>query len=272
MVKNLILNSIFALHVKLTYMKKNSFLLLAFTVVTIITFGCMNKNKSQIEKISLIKSDSSQLSYTLPSPVLEGSLSVEEALSTRRSHRSFIDEKISAEDISQILWAAYGITKPLSGFPLTQGGLRTAPSAGAMYPLQLYVLIGKVSDIEPGVYKYIPRGHRIVRVIDKDVRDQLCSAALDQEMIKTAPASLFYSADFSITMKRYGERGRERYVCMDLGHSAENVYLQAEALHMGTCAIGAFTDDEVRAVMQLPENEEPLYIMPIGKYYRKSEL
>jgi SagB-type dehydrogenase family enzyme len=155
--------------------------------------------------------------------------------------------------------------------PGLKGGLRTAPSAGATYPLQLYVLIGKVTGIEPGVYKYVPQGHRIIRVIDRDVKASLASAALGQEMIKIAPACLFYSADFSLTTGRYGERGRERYVCMDLGHSAENVYLQAEALHLGTCAVGAFNDAEVRAVMQLPANEEPLYIMPIGRYYQKSE-
>jgi len=252
-------------------MKYNSSLLLIILIVALVTTGCMNKNKSQEDKTPLMKNDSSRLSYTLPSPVLQGTVSVEEAISKRRSHRSFIEEKISAEDISQILWAAYGITQPIPDRPGLKGGLRAAPSAGAMYPLQLYVLIGKVSDIEPGVYKYVPQGHGIVRVIDKDVKALLASAALGQEMIKTAPACLFYSADFSITTRRYAERGRERYVCMDVGHSAENVYLQAEALHLGTCAIGAFNDAEVRAVMQLPENEEPLYIMPIGRYYQKSE-
>jgi SagB-type dehydrogenase family enzyme len=252
-------------------MKHNSSLLLIILIVAIVTTGCMNKNKPQEEVSPLVKSDSSQLSYSLPSPLLGGTVSVEEALSKRRSHRAYVDEQISAEDISQILWAAYGITRPMPGYPRINGGLRTAPSAGATYPLQVYVLIGKVKGIEPGAYKYVPLGHRIIRVIDRDVKASLASAALGQEMIKIAPACLFYSADFSRTTSQYGDRGRERYVCMDLGHSAENVYLQAEALHLGTCAIGAFNDAEVRAVMQLPENEEPLYIMPIGKYYQKSE-
>jgi SagB-type dehydrogenase family enzyme len=252
-------------------MKYNSSLLLIILIVALVTAGCMNKNKPQEDKTPLMKNDSSRLSYTLPSPVLGGTVSVEEALSKRRSHRYYVDEQISAEDISQILWAAYGITRPMPGYPRINGGLRTAPSAGATYPLQVYVLIGKVKGIETGVYKYVPVGHRIIRVIDRDVKASLASAALGQEMIKIAPACLFYSADFSITTARYGDRGKERYVCMDLGHSAENVYLQAEALHLGTCAIGAFNDAEVRAVMQLPENEEPLYIMPIGKYYQKSE-
>jgi len=170
-----------------------------------------------------------------------------------------------------MLWAAYGITRPLSGYPQTRGGLRTAPSAGARYPLEVYVLIGNVKDIEAGVYKYNQREHKIIRTIEIDVRKDLAAAALDQEMIYEAPACLFWSAVFSRNTSKYGERGRERYVCMDLGHSAQNVYLQAEALHLGTCAIGAFQDEEVSEVMQLPEDEEPLYIMPFGKYYNVSE-
>lgn len=237
----------------------------------LLTLGCTNDHTPDDQKQSLMKSETHTLEYTLPAPLLSGKVSVEEALSKRRSHRSFTNEAISAEDISQILWSAYGITHPLSGYPQTQGGLRTAPSAGALYPLKIYVLIGRVKGIEPGVYRYSSKEHKLARVIDRDVRDQLADAALRQEMISTAPVVIFYSADFSLNTRKYGERGRERYVCMDLGHSAQNVYLQAEALHLGTCAIGAFNDAEVRAVMQLPENEEPLYIMPIGQYYHRSE-
>ena len=97
---------------------------------------------------------------------------------------------------------------------------------------------------------------------------KLAEAALNQEMIADAPVSLFYSAVYARTMQRYGARGREHYVPMDLGHSAQNVYLQAEALGLGTCAIGAFNDEQVAKVMNLPDEEEPLYIMPIGRYYR----
>jgi SagB-type dehydrogenase family enzyme len=263
---------IFAVNITIISMELKNLLLPALAaVIIIITYGCMTKNRPRSDRQPLTRSDNGQLTYTLPSPSFEGTVSVEKAIARRRSHRSYIGISISAEDLSQILWAAYGITKPLSGYPHTMGGLRTAPSAGALYPLQIYVLIGNVKGIEPGVYKYFSQGHKIVRVIDKDVRSQLCSAALNQSMIKTAPACIFYSADFSVTTQVYGNRGRERYVCIDLGHSAENVYLQVEALHLGTCAIGAFNDSEVRAVMQLPENEEPLYIMPIGRYFPKSE-
>jgi SagB-type dehydrogenase family enzyme len=248
------------------------FTFLMWSLSFILLWGC---NKSSGEKLKdavmLTKIDSIQLTYVLPSPILKGSLTVEEALLNRRSHRHFQDREIPAEYLSQILWASYGITMARSDYSFLRGGLRTAPSAGALYPLEIYVLIGKVKGIEPGVYKYISQGHKIVRTIDKDIRQELCAAALDQKMIKEAPAVLFYSAIFKRTTEKYGSRGRERYVCTDLGHSAQNVYLQVEALHLGTCSIGAFDDNLVKKVMQLPEVEEPLYIMPIGYYFNQAE-
>ena len=247
-----------------------NYILILFSV-TLLNFGCMGKVNTSEKTTGLTKIDSTQLTYALPAPRIKGVLSVEEALSHRRSHRSYLKDAISAEDLSQILWAAYGITKPMPKNPRLMGGLRTSPSAGALYPLELYALIGNVKDIEPGVYKYIPPGHKIIKIIDKDIRRELSIAALNQEMISIAPACLFYSAVFNRTAEKYGNRGRERYVCMDMGHSAQNVYLQAEALNLGTCAIGAFDDVQVKEVMQLPEEEEPLYIMPIGKYYKGSE-
>ncbi|MDX9728107.1 MAG: SagB/ThcOx family dehydrogenase [Bacteroidales bacterium] len=244
---------------------------ISVALLAVLVLGCNTGGNPDEQRQSLMKNDVNILEYTLPAPVLTGKVSVEEALASRRSHRHFTNESISAEDLSQLLWAAYGITWPLSGYPLTQGGLRTAPSAGALYPLKIYVLAGRVKGIEPGVYRYSSREHKLTMAIDHDVREQLSVAALRQEMIKTAPAVIFYSADFSLNTVKYGDRGRERYVCMDLGHSAENVYMQAEALHLGTCAIGAFNDEAVRNIMQLPENEEPLYIMPVGQYYHKTE-
>ncbi len=229
--------------------------------------------KSKVPETQSIRSenDSTGFSYILPAPAMEGTVSVEKALANRRSHRSFVSGQISSQDISQILWAAYGVTKPWSGKNQTGEGLRTAPSAGGIYPLEIYVLIGNVKDIEPGVYKYIAAGHKITRTINEDMKSQLCAAALGQEMIMKAPACLVYSAVYSRVTERYGERGQDRYVCMDLGHSAENVYLQAEALNLGTCAVGAFKDEEVKAVMHMPDEEEPLYIMPIGRYFDKPE-
>jgi len=204
----------------------------------------------------------------LPAPQLDGTISVEKALYDRRSQRRFQDKEISLENLSQILWAAYGITLPLENPAFLRGGLRTAPSAGALYPLEIYVAVGKVTGVEPGVYRYIADGHKMVKIIDEDLREELTSAAWGQKMVEEAPASVIYTAIFSRMTNKYGERGRERYVCMDLGHSAQNVYLQAEALGLGTCAIGAFTDAQVAKLLNLPKEEEPLYIMPIGYYDR----
>jgi len=200
----------------------------------------------------------------LPSPQLDGFVSIEKALHERRSRRDFQDKEVSLENISQILWAAYGITLPNTDYPFLRGGFRTAPSAGGLYPLEIYIAVGKVHGLAPGLYKYVPDGHKILKIIDGDVRSELCVAALGQPMIREAPVSIVYTAVFSRTTSKYGQRGRERYVCIDLGHSAENVYLQVEALGLGTCAAASFSDEKMSEVLQLPKEEEPLYIMPIG--------
>ena len=205
------------------------------------------------------------LTYTLPVPDIKGSRPFEEVLSQRRSRRSFSGEAVSIEAISQILWAANGISEA-PDHPGKYKGLRTTPSAGATYPLELYLLAGNITGIDPGVYRYSPSGHSLTRVIDRDIKTEMASAALNQDMIESAPACLFFSAVYDRSTNVYGRRGSERYVCMDLGHAAQNVYLQAEALHLGTCAIGAFNDLAVIRLMQLPDHETPLYIMPIGRY------
>ena len=239
------------------------FLILAF-------FGWFSKTSAnQGDNAALTKTENAQLTYILPSPKTAGSVSVEEALANRRSHRHFQNRELSAEQLSQILWAAYGITKPVPDRPVLRGGLRTAPSAGALYPFEIYAVVGNVTGIEPGFYKYVSQEHKIVRTIDKDIRKELSAAALGQAMVRDAPITVVYCAVFSRMTQKYGERGRERYVCMDLGHSAQNIYLQAEALHLGTCAIGAFKDGSVSALLQLPTEEEPLYLMPVG--YLKSQ-
>ena len=235
-------------------------------VIIFIGSTMLNNDNHDENRVSLTKTEGPDLAYILPSPKNNGDLSVEEALQNRRSRRSFQDIGISADQLSQVLWAAYGVTDPKSGSSL-RGGLRTAPSAGALYPFEIYVAIGKVKDIEPGLYKYISQEHKIIRTINKDIKNELSAAALNQDMIKEAPVVVIYSAIYSRMTDTYGKRGHDRYVCIDLGHSAQNVYLQAEALRLGTCAIGAFTDDKVSQVLQLPEEEEPLYIMPIGNYF-----
>jgi SagB-type dehydrogenase family enzyme len=235
-------------------MKYGLFCLLLFIVFPI----CINQTSANAANNNIVtRTGAQQMTYILPAPKTDGEISVEKALSNRRSRRDFQNKALSTDQLSQILWASYGISSPR--------GLRTAPSAGARYPLEIYAIIGNVEGIEPGVYRYIPSEHKIVRTIDKDVRKELSEAALGQNMVAVAPASVFYSAVFNRTTATYGERGL-RYVYMDLGHSAQNIYLQVEALHLGTCAIGAFTDKMIRQVLELPANEEPLYLMPIGYY------
>jgi len=236
-----------------------------FGLIIIACLGCFSITlANEGSRVVLTVTEDSQLTYLLPSPNTEGNVSVAEALANRRSHRRFQDSELSAEQLSQILWAAYGITVPMDRQQL-RGGLRTTPSAGALYPLEIYVVIGNVTGIEAGVYKYISKEHMITRTIEKDIRKELSAAALDQTAVRDAPLTLVYSAVFSRISGRYGERGRARYVYIELGHSAQNVYLQAEALRLGTCAIGAFTDNRVSELLRLPAEEEPLYLMPVGR-------
>ncbi len=202
----------------------------------------------------------------LPKPRFESDISLEETLHKRRSIRNYSDDPLTMEEVSQILWAAYGLTKPYPGGPaFLRGGLKTAPSAGARYPLEIYLVAGNVTELSAGIYKYKAEDHSIVKISDGDVRKKLAKAALEQSWIQEAPASLVYSAVYSRTTDIYGDRGRERYVCMDLGHSAENVYLQAVALDMGTVAIGAFSDIKVKLLINMTREEEPIYIMSLGK-------
>jgi len=212
----------------------------------------------------LSETANSQLTYYLSPPETGGGISVEEALMNRRSQRNFQSKELSEEHLSQILWAAYGITEPMPDNPPPGGGLRTSPSAGALYPLEIYVAAGNVAGIESGVYKYIPGEHMIVRVVDRDVREELSAASLSQAMLKDAAITVIYTAVFDRVEARYGQRGRERYVFMEIGHSAQNIYLQAESLGLGTCAIGAFTDSALSSLLMLPSDEEPLYLMPVG--------
>jgi len=192
----------------------------------------------------------------LPQPRLDSGTSVEKALHGRRSIRDYRDEPLTLAEIGQLLWAAQGVTAP--------GGFRTAPSAGALYPLELYLAAGNVRDLAPGIYRYRPHSHTLIQLLPGDRRGELCSAALHQEAIRKAPAALVFSAVFARTTGKYGKRG-VRYVHMDHGHAAENVYLQAVSLHLGTVVIGAFNDAAIKRVMSMHLEEEPLSILPVGR-------
>ncbi|MBN2071673.1 MAG: SagB/ThcOx family dehydrogenase [Candidatus Krumholzibacteriota bacterium] len=202
----------------------------------------------------------------LPVPALDSGYSIEKALRERRSVRKYTSDPVTLEEVSQLLWAAYGITYTRDEMPdFIRGGLKTAPSAGARYPLEIYMVAGNVTGLEAGIYWYIPDGHKLIKLASGDIRSDLQESCLGQKFAGEAPASIVWSAVYERCTEKYGDRGRDRYVCMDLGHSAENVYLQCGSLGLGTCAIGAFTDESLKAVMGMTEEEVPLYVMPVGR-------
>ncbi|MCX7880052.1 MAG: SagB/ThcOx family dehydrogenase [Ignavibacteria bacterium] len=192
----------------------------------------------------------------LPQPRYDSKTSVERALLERRSIRDYQDKPIKLSDLSQLLWAAQGITDQSSNF-------RTAPSAGALYPLEIYVVIANVEGVATGVYKYNPYRHEIVKIKDGDIRAELSAEALWQTWIRKSSIIIIFTAVYERTTKKYGNRGI-RYVHMEVGHSAQNVYLQAVSLGLGTAVIGAFNDAEVQKVVGMEKDEQPLYIMPVG--------
>ncbi|MDF2955064.1 SagB/ThcOx family dehydrogenase [Candidatus Alkanophaga liquidiphilum] len=182
----------------------------------------------------------------LPEPQREGKIFLEEAIRKRKSRRRFSVRSLTAAQLSQLIWAAKKI-----------------PSAGALYPLELYAVIGKdcVEGADAGVYRC--EIGRITLHKPGDLRLELASACLHQMFIAEAPVSFVIAAEYERTTRRYGERGI-RYVLMEVGHAGQNIYLQCEALGLGTVAIGAFYDDEVSSVLNLPKMHRPLYVMPVG--------
>jgi SagB-type dehydrogenase family enzyme len=191
----------------------------------------------------------------LSEPKVSGKSLIEELIEKRRSVRRYTERKLSESVISHILWVAQGIS--------SEDGLRTAPSAGALYPLEVHIVAGEGSGLEPGTYRYIPEEHMLIQEIAGDVREQLSRAALSQPMVKNAFVSIVISAVYPRITSKYGKRGL-RYAHMEAGHAAQNIYLLGVELGIGTCTIGAFEDEEVKKVLKLPVNEDPLYILPLG--------
>ncbi len=186
---------------------------------------------------------------TLPEPNKSGSMPLEQAIAVRRSRRHFLPKPLTLEQIGQLAWAAQGQD--------AGGKYRTTPSAGATYPLELFVIT------DEGLFRYLPAKHSLERFAGQDLRALLASAAWGQEFVQAAPLTLVLAAEFSRTTGRYGKRGI-RYVYMEAGHAAQNVHLQAETLGLGSVAVGAFDDAAVSKVLSLPRNLEPLYMVTVG--------
>jgi SagB-type dehydrogenase family enzyme len=193
----------------------------------------------------------------LPDPSFDGSRSVEAALVIRRSVREFLDDLLTLEEIGQLLWAAQGITGPT--------GKRTAPSAGALYPLEIYVATSE------GVFHYDPIRHCLLVLMDEDARPSLYEAAVRQESVLSAPAVFIISAVFERTTQKYGEERGPGYVYMEAGHVAQNLLLQAVALNLGGVPIGAFYEERIKGFLELPDDHEPIYLVPIGRPLDQSD-
>jgi len=188
----------------------------------------------------------------LPQPITKGTISLEEVIAKRRSQRSFDKKELSTYQISQLLWAAQGITEKRGDY-----GLRSAPSAGALYPMQIYALT------KDGAYHYLPEKHALEVLSESDLRGDLCKASLGQSSVRDAPLDIVICAVYERVTSKYGQRG-VRYVDIETGHAAQNIHLQAVALGLSSVPVGAFKDEAVKKCLSLPAACEPLYIIPIG--------
>lgn len=186
----------------------------------------------------------------------DGPLSVEAALARRRSVRTFADQGLTVQQIGQLLWAAQGVTEPARG-------LRAAPSAGALYPIEVDVIAVGTAGLADGVYRYVPSEHALVQRRSGDLRADVRAGALDQDALAQAPLILALWGVESRTAARYGPRARS-FVLLEAGHAAQNVLLQAVALDLASVPIGAFDADQLRRTLGAGRDEELLYLLPIG--------
>ena len=191
----------------------------------------------------------------LPAARRDRGLALEKALSERRSAREFTAAALRLTDIAQLLWAAQGVTAP--------DGCRTAPSAGALYPLEALLVAIRVEELLSGTYRYDGATHRLVRTSGEDCSAELARAAYGQTWLRDAGVIVVLTGIEGRTRRKYGERG-VRYVHMEAGHAAQNILLQAVSLGLGAAVVGAFDDEQVRTVLALDAAERPLYLIPVG--------
>lgn len=235
-------------------MKKNLSLTIILLAAVIVLSGflflflradCLFKeNKNMAISEEIIK---------LPEPRKDSDFSLERAINERRSVRSYTAEKISLAEISQLLWASQGLTSETK---------RAAPSAGALYPMEIYA-VGAFGDYEAGIYHYQPQSHSLARLKSGDFRPVLSEIGLSQRWIEKAPLNLVVTGVVSRTAAKYGERAGQ-YVALEAGHVGQNIYLQAEALGLGTVAVGAFDDEQMAELFSFEESQKAYYIFPVG--------
>ena len=196
----------------------------------------------------------------LPSPSYKGTVSVEEALKARRTHRSFQSRPLTLKQFSQILWGAYGVTDRKYG-----SFLKTAPSAGALYPLDIYGVVGQdgVETLAAGIYHFRPENHTVELVKQGDLRAEVAGHALRQMWMAKAPLMLVITGEYNRSSMKYGPRG-VTYTHIEAGHVGQNIFLQAEAIGLKAGIVGAFNNRSVITTMGLPPSHDPLLIMPVG--------
>ena len=203
---------------------------------------------------SIASQQTPSTTISLPKPDVDHGLPLNKTLKSRRSHRRFANKSISLTQLSQLLWSAQGVTHFF--------GFRTAPSAGALYPLELYIVVNNVEQLSQGIYHYIPGSHELELIIKGKYHKQLAQAA-GQSSIKKASATFVLTAVIERTERKYGPRAK-RYVHIEAGSVAQNIYLQAVSLQLGTVYIGSFKDNDVLQLMQLPMAHKALGLMPVG--------
>lgn len=195
----------------------------------------------------------------LPTPRYDGGLSVERAIKTRRTVRSYRAEKLSLGMLSQLLWAAQGVTGRL-------GRKRAAPSAGALYPMDVYAVVGEncVKGVDAGNYHYEPGPHGLAPVTAGDLRQVVAGAALSQKWMARAPINIVITSEYKRITGKYGKRGI-RYAMIEAGHIGQNVFLQALSLGLKAGIVGAFHDQDLSRALKLPMTHEPLLVLPVGR-------
>lgn len=195
----------------------------------------------------------------LPKPSLTSRTSVEAAMQARRSRRDFTSDSLNLKQVGQMLWAAQGVTADWGG--------RTSPSAKSAYPLTVYLVANKVVDLEPGVYRYLPGErevkHQIQLIKPGDVHEAL-GAAIGQNAAKNPPVLFIITGNMDIMARAFDNKRNDNNVYLEVGHAAENMYLQAETLGLGMVTIAGFDGNKVREVAGIPENETVIYAIPMG--------
>lgn len=198
-------------------------------------------------------------SIKLPEVDLDDGLPVARSIYQRRSVRTYSSEPVTLDQAGQILWAAGG--KTVDGIT---GPTRAYPSAGGLYPLDIYLVAGEVEGISPGLYRYMWENHSLELIREGDIRTELSQASLGQGSPRSAPMSIVISADTQRVASRYGRRGEELFVPLDTGHLAQNVNLQAESIGLSCLMIGAFSENDLKDVLGITEGK-PVYVITVGR-------